>query len=93
MRFLQERDGDGVRAGFDGYLQFDALGELFGRGGGIRVAQVRILLAADGDQFDAGAVERDFDVAGELQAADGVDGVGPEADLKHDTRHRAGNCI
>ena len=47
--FFKEGDAHGVRAGFDGNLNFGAFRKLLGAGGGIGVAQIRIFLAADGD--------------------------------------------
>jgi hypothetical protein len=63
-------------------LQLDALGELLSGGGGVGVAEIGIFLAADGGEFDAGSIESDFHLAGQFEAADGVDGVAPEADFE-----------
>ena len=79
---LQESDRHGVGTGLDRDLEFDAFGNLLGGSSGIRVAQIGIFLAADGDQFHARAIEGDFDAVGELETAHGIDRVGPESDFK-----------
>ena len=51
-----------------GICNLDAFRDLFGRGRGIRVAQVGVVLPADCDQFHSRAIQRDLDAGGEIRA-------------------------